>query len=444
MKFKTRLLAAAFATAVTTTAAFAQSETQPIAQPQINAAPGVNIFETLNPITPAQRVTQTDRYADYEPRKSYSTGGLQVIPIVTTGAYYDDNVFALTANKLSDTAYFLRPELALRSTNLNNAEVAANAFIEKRWYSRYDSEDQVNGAFSIAGSALINPNTQIVGRAQYFHGNEERGAVNTITNTFDRPISYNQGEIGGAINNRWGRIWTSVGASALFIHYNDASTAGVITPQDYRNGNVVQIPVRVGYVVAPQTSIFGEVAVNRRNFGVEEFDSDGYRVVGGVLWEAGPGARIKGEIFGGYMHQDYNGASLLPVSTWTAGAAIAWLPAANWTVTFEARRDAREASLSGGTVAGDGVSVIQSLAALRADYRIAPNLVIGAGISYIHDDLAGIRDDESVSPLVSVRYFINKNFTAGLDYRHVDFSSSGVGIGGYLRNVYMASLNARF
>lgn len=424
--------------------AFAQSEIQPIAQPEINTGPGVNIFETLNPLTPAQRATQTDRYPEFIPRTGYDAGGLRVTPIVTTGVFYDDNVFSLSANRLSDAAYFLRPEIALRSTNLNNAEIAANAFIEKRWYNRFSSEDQINGAFAVAGSALVNPDMQIVGRAQFFHGHEERGAVNTITNTFDRPIAYDQAEFAGAVNNRFGRIWTSTGASALLIRYRDATTAGTITSQDYRNGSVVQVPVRLGYVVAPLTSVFGEVTYNRRNFGVEAFDSDGYRVVGGVLWEAGPGARIKGEIYAGYMNQDYTGVTLLPVSTWTAGGALAWLPAPNWTVTLEARRDAREASLSGGVVPDDGVSVIQSLVAARADYRIAPNLVIGAGISYIHDDLQGIRDDESVSPLFSVRYFISQNFTAGFDYRHVDFNSSGIGIGGYLRNVYMASLNARF
>jgi hypothetical protein len=438
-----RLAVAIAGLMLTASAALAQSETQPIAQPPISAGPGVNIFEPLNPIPLANRVTQTNTYPDYRPTLGFDVGTFKVVPIVTNAVFYDDNVFALSSNRLSDWAYILRPELAIRSNNWNNAELAANAFVEKRWYNRFSSEDQVNGALSVAGSALLNPNTQIVGRAQYFHGHEERGSVNTVTNQFDRPVSYDQGDLGLALNNRWGRVWTSVGGSALIVRYDDATLAGVGISQDYRNGNVIQLPLRMGYVIAPSTSIFGEFAYNRRNFEVNAFDSEGYRLVGGILWEPGPGSRLKGEIYGGYLRQDYDGL-LQPVSTWTAGAALAWIPATNWTVTFEARRDAREASLSGGVVPNDPVAVVQTLAAVRADYQIMPNFIVGAGISYIHDDLVGVRDDDSVSPLLSARYLLSRNFTLGFDYRHVDFSSNGLGVGGYRRNVYMGSINARF
>lgn len=131
-----------------TTSAFGQN-TQPLeSQPQIPDSAGVNIFETLNLVTPPQRVTSTNSYADYVPGSGYQQGALKFTPIFTAGMFYDDNVFALSNNRLTDTAYFLRPELAVRATNLPNGELAANAFIEKRWYNRYTSEDQVNGALS--------------------------------------------------------------------------------------------------------------------------------------------------------------------------------------------------------------------------------------------------------------------------------------------------------
>ena len=55
--------------------------------------------------------------------------------------------------------------------------------------------------------------------------------------------------------------------------------------QSYRNGNIIRVPGRVGYVVAPSTSVFVEVAPNWRNFQVDSFDSHGYRVVGGMLFD---------------------------------------------------------------------------------------------------------------------------------------------------------------
>ena len=173
----------------------------------------------------------------------------------------------------------------------------------------------------------------------------------------------------------------------------------------------------------------------------------GYRVVGGALFEPGPGSRIKGEIFGGYMNQNYSGFGFQTVSTFTYGSSLAFLLMPNLTATLEGRRDAREASLSGGVFAGvpgDGVSVIESVVAGRMDWSVRPNLVLGAGVAYLQDDYLGAgRSDRAVSPLASVKYFANRHLTLGFDYRYLNFDSSGLGVLGYYRNVYLFSANLK-
>ncbi|ODA67422.1 hypothetical protein A7A08_01454 [Methyloligella halotolerans] len=145
------------------------------------------------------------------------------------------------------------------------------------------------------------------------------------------------------------------------------------------------------------------------------------------------------------MNQDYNGFTMLPVSTWTAGGALTWAATDNMTVTASGRREALEASFTGGIIPNDGISVVESVAILRADYRVMENVVVGGGISYIQDDYNLIpRTDDAWSPLASVKYFINPTFTVGFDYRRVDFESKGIGLPSYNRNVYLLSANARF
>src|SRR6185369_10912789 len=144
----------------------------------------------------------------------------------------------------------------------------------------------------------------------------------------------------------------SLGAAGAFVRFNNGTIAGTTVSQDYRNGAIASIPVRVGYVVAPLTSVFVEASANHRDFRVDSFDSSGYRVVGGALFEPGPGSRIKGEIFGGYMYQDYRGFGFQNVSTFTYGSSLAFLLRPDLTAVLEGRRDAREASLSGGVFAG--------------------------------------------------------------------------------------------
>jgi hypothetical protein len=368
-------------------------------------------------------------------------------PSVTGAAFYDDNVFARHSNRQGDWAGVVRPELAWRSTNLPNVEVVGSSFIEQRWYHRFESEDQFNGGAAMGTTVRAGENTQFITRMSYLHGHEDRGTSDSINTTFLRPLYYDQAELAGAINQRYGRFWTSLGAVGAFIRFGNGTLAGVQIPQTYRDGNIASVPVRLGYVVAPLTSVFVEVSANNRNFGVDAFDSHGYRVVGGALFEPGPGSRIKGEIFGGYMNQEYKGIGFQDVSTFTYGSSLAFLLMPNLTATLEGRRDAREASLSGGVFAGapgDGVSVVESVVAGRMDWAVQPNLVLGAGVAYLQDDYLGAgRTDRAVSPLASVKYFANRYLTLGFDYRYLNFDSSGVGVLGYYRNVYLFTAHVR-
>jgi hypothetical protein len=439
------LLVAGAAHAQTAVPASAENPSAAWSQPA--SGPGIDVSQTLNPKPPTSNPTQTTPplWSDpYVPR-GFNAGSVTLYPSITAGAFYDDNVFALPTNRRADWAFFARPEIALRSNNWSNVELTASAFLEARQYRTYDSEDQVNGGAAIGATVQLGRDAQIVGRAQYLHGHESRGVSDTITNQFDRPVAFDQFEAAAALNNRWGRVWTSVGASGLVVRYDDPTIAGFTVPQTYRNGEIARVPVRLGYVVAPLTSVFVEGSYNRRDFEVDMFDSDGYRAVAGLLFEPGPGARVRGELFAGYMRQTYEGASLQTVSTWTAGGSLAWIAAPGLTATLEGRRDAREASLSGGVLPGDGVSVVESVIALRADYRILPNVVVGAGISYTDDEFLGAgRTDQAWSPLASVKYFVNPMLTVGFDYRRVNFDSSTFFVPSYFRDVYMLTANAKF
>jgi hypothetical protein len=369
----------------------------------------------------------------------------RLIPMVTAGVFYDDNVFARPTARLSDTAWFVRPEILWLSTN-PRGQVAAGAFVEAREYRRFHTEDQVNGAAYIGGSHLIDDNTQIVGRAAYTRAHEDRGVSESSLTEFRRPLGYHQVEAAGALNKRYGGgWWTSVGGAALWLNYDDdaVTLAGVPVSLLYRDGTVVWVPGRIGKVVAANTSVFLEVAGNRRDWKVDTFDSRGYRVVGGILLEPGPGARVRGEAFAGYMHQDYEGATFLTISTWTVGASLAFLLMPNVTAVVEARRDAKESGLSPTGLATDGVSLIETLVSGRIDVQVIQNVVIGVGVSYLEDDFQGVgRTDSSVSPLASLRWFATRNLTFGLDYRHLDFDSNATL--GYRRNVFMASVHGRF
>lgn len=433
MRVHVALLASAFVLAAA--AASAQTPGQRPAPPQA--------VEGWTPTAPQVTTSQTaDPWQQFAPLPTgLAAGGFKVYPSVTAGAFFDDNVFATHSNRQGSWGGLVRPELGLVTTGQTYA-VEARGFIEDRWYSRFSSEDQVNGAAGLASTVMLDNDTQLVGKARYVHAHENRGVGESqISPTFDKPVAYNTFDVAGALNKRFNRWWTSLGGAATWIHYDNPTIGGVPVDQSYRNGDVEVVSGRLGYVVAPLTSIFVEVSGNRRNFQVDAFDSRGWRAVGGVLLEPGPGARVKGEAYAGYMFQDYTGATFNTVSTITYGGALAWLIAPRWTATVYGSRNALESGLINNGVMG--VSLIESTVAGRLDYLVMTNLIIGAGASYVADEFLGAGRTHAISPLVSVKYLVNPYLTLGFDYRNVSFDSSGLGVPTYYRNVYLFSLNAR-
>jgi hypothetical protein len=385
--------------------------------------------------TPAQKAADPWQLYPVSPGVTY--GNFTFLPQVTGAGFYDDNVFATHSNRQGSWGALVRPELGVFTAGQNYA-IQAQGAIEDRWYTDFSSENQLNAASAIAATVMPDPNTQIIAKGGYVRAHEARGTGESTFTGFDRPIGYDTYDASLALNKRFDRWWTSVGVANTWINYDTPTIQGVPVPQTYRDGNIGVVSGRVGYVVAPLTSVFVEWSGNQRNFDVGAFDSQGYRVVGGVLLEPGPGARVKGEVYAGYMNQNYTGIGFQEVSTYTYGGALAWLIAPRWTAVATGSRVALESGLN------NGVSVVESTAGARLDYQLMPNLIVGAGASYLQDDyLSASRSDWSWSPLASIKYLVTPNLTLGFDYRNVSFDSNGLGVLNYYRNVYLLSLTAR-
>lgn len=98
-----------------------------------------------------------DPWQPYAPVSPGITAGqFRIYPSVTAAAFYDDNVFATSSNRQGSWGGIVRPELGVTTAGQNYA-VEARGFLEKRWYSRFSGEDQLNGAAGVAGVAMLDP-----------------------------------------------------------------------------------------------------------------------------------------------------------------------------------------------------------------------------------------------------------------------------------------------
>jgi len=404
---------------------------------------------------------------------------------VTAGTYYDDNVFATNSDRMSDWAVFARPELGW-VTQGQNYSFAADGFLEGLAHAKFSSEDQINGSAGAGFTFMPDNTTQIVGSARYIHEHLDRGSSETVITTpgepatlistlFDHPVSYDQGLEALALNKRYGNWWSSFGVAGMEVEYQNPTIgsssplSGTGVDLSYADGKIGAANARFGYVVMPLTSVFVEAAANTRNWEVDYFNSNGYRIVAGVLFEQGPGANLKGEAWGGYMSQNYNGAAMQRVSTWTYGVSLIEVLTTDLSAVVEGRREAKEAALGLATLASGVlgastptcliaaavcVSTIESEVGARLDYHLLPKVIVSGGATYLEDEYQGAvafgRVDNTFSPLAAIKYLATPNVTVGFDYRNVAFRSSGgtalppftnVAALPYSRNVYVFSVN---
>ena len=464
-----------------------QAGSQPV--PALNSARQLPNLQPTASGQPVSEKTSQTRWPSWSPQgPGTAVNGGTLYSGVTVGSFYDDNVFATHTNRLHDWAFFARPEAQWVKQGQNYV-FTADGYIEGRDYARFTSENQINGGAGAGFTETPDNNTQIVGNVRYIHAHIDRGSSETVVATptgsqllstlFAHPVAYDEELQSIALNKRYGNWWSSVGAAGLEIQYQNATIgtgsaagAGTVVDFGFADGGIGAANARLGYVVAPLTSVFVEAAANLRNWNVGYFDSTGYRVVGGMLFEQGQGARLKGEVWAGYMSQAYSGITMQNVSTWTYGLGLAAVIIDNVTAVFEGRREAKESALglaalpsgalgaSTATCSADiavCVSDIESEIGGRIDYLIMPKVVVGGGVTYLEDDYQGPlafgRVDRSVGPLASVKYFATQNVTLAFDYRNLQFRSNGgmapvgftpVSAFPYNRNVYLVSLNARW
>lgn len=465
-----------------TGAALSSPRQSPNQQPEAPAQPASNQAQ------PANNAASNQPPSWYPQVPGTPLAGGTLYSSVTAGVYYDDNVFATNSNRQSDWAVFARPELGWVKQG-QNYSFAIDGFIEGRDYARFSSEDQINGSVGAGFTVMPDDNTQIVGSARYIHEHLDRGSSETVITTpgqpaalistlFNRPVSYDEGLESLAVNKRYGNWWTSLGAAGMEVQYQNPTIGsgsplvGSTVDLSYADGEIGAGNARVGYVIMPLTSLFVEAAGNTRDWGVGYFNSTGYRVVAGVLFEQGPGARLKGEAWGGYMAQQYSGVTMQNVSTWTYGVSLTAVVTNNVSAVVEGRREAKEAALglaalpsgalgvSASTCTIDAavcVSTIESEVGARLDYHILPKVVVSGGVTYLVDQYQGPlsfgRVDDTLSPLAAIKYLATPNISLGFDYRNVAFTSSGgatlppltsVTALPYSRNVYMFSVNGNW
>jgi hypothetical protein len=356
-------------------------------------------------IEPSKLAVMDRKQPEYAAR-GIRAGTFLVYPTLTTSILYDSNVFA-TPDGQSDGVFVVRPELAVRSDwTRHKLDMYAN--LDARKFFRFEDEDKVSGSVGFDGRVDVRSDIAIDTRASFAHITEERGTGDSFDPNDDL-LEYDNLRAGVTVRKGFNRLYTALSYDYLNQDYKDTNF-----DQDFRDNDKHVLRGRVGYRISPLTSVFVEPSVNWRDYRDETLDSDGWRAVAGLAFE--PTRLMKGEVFAGYLSQDYD--SYDDIETVTFGGHLEWYVTPLMTISFDANRE---------TDSTFGSSRLESYFSARADYELRRNVILSGLVGYENAEYEDVdRNDDTVTAAAIVKYLVNPWLSVGAEYRYKTFESDVV------------------
>jgi hypothetical protein len=411
---------------------------------------------TLDP--EQQSVAQRPR-PDYDPL-GIRAGSFLIFPSVGLAETYDSNIFAVPSGVVGDFYTTVTPTVTAHS-DWNNHSLNFMAGSEIKRYVDQVSENVSNYLAAVTGRLDVLHNFYFLGGLNYQQQHEDRSTPDTIFNQ-KNPTEYQVAGFEGAAVYTSGRVGLRLDNTINYFTYDNGITStGVTIPETDRNRFEYTVTPRVSYEIVPGYNAFVKAPINWRQY-QSAFNTFGYNQDSwGYEIDAGTAIKITnlivGEVYAGYLQQDYTGGRSAAVITagqppLTNASGVSFGGNLLWNVTeltslrANLGRSVQESYFIPSNAPGQAPpgSYIESSVSLSAEHELLRNVILTGLVGYINDDWQGNpRDDNSYQADLGVRYLINRHLNALLDASYRQRQSNAVG-GDYTREIVMARLNTQF
>lgn len=369
-------------------------------------------------------------------------GAFTVFPEASLTGTYNDNIYATDTNTESDLITTLGARVSAVS-NWSRHALNLRGGLAKHWYDDNSGENRLNWDVGGNGRIDITRDTNISAGLSYAELTEDRGDPNAIgIGAAAEPTEYSLFRANVALNHRFNRVTSSLGATYAEYDYDDTAAVGGGAPldQDFRDREQFTQFLRLGYDVSPDTNVYIEGTLNQRKYDQQpplvalNRDSDGYSVVVGSEFRLTNLAQ--GGVFVGYQKQEYDDPTLSNIDGIAFGANVDWFVTPLTTIRFEAASTIEE------TISAGASGYTDNSAGLRVDHELMRNVILGGYASYANLDYKGIsRDDDLIKAGLGIDYLLNRNLSLRLGYDYTD-RDSNVNTFDYTRNEVGLTLKA--
>jgi Uncharacterized protein conserved in bacteria len=391
------------------------------------------LISSANAETPApsyvgmteQDVGVMDRARPAYDAKGIPLGGFRLFPTLSSSASYDDNIFK-TESAVSDWLFTISPDVRLKSEwGRHFFEIYSG--LNYYNYADHPDENLVDWRGGADGRLDISRAANVKANAFFGQGHELWSAPNNV-GFQQAPNRYFQTHADTAAVYQPNRL--GFGLGGVFDRYNWTTTpkiGGGFLYNDDRDQNEYQAYAKVYYDFSPGYSGYLKASYDERDFDMY-FDrsglhrsSHGYRIDGGANIQISH--LVSGEIYLGYLQQNFASAALHNVSGFDYGVQLDWYVSPVLTAHISANRSLDDVVLSGISVA-DNKNV-----AISADYEFRPNIILQGRFSYTNAKYVGSgRTDDYPSAGVGIKYLVNRYASLNFNYNYSERSTNSSGL----------------
>jgi hypothetical protein len=352
-----------------------------------------------------------------------TAGAFRVLPRISAGIGYSDNVYAASNDRVSDLYAAVDPSVTVDS-NWSVHTLSLNASGAFRRFADENSRNENAFRLSTAGRLDVSRAVQIAPSVSFQRGYEQPGSSGFPTDAREL-VRFNQTNtaVRGTFEGGRSRLTGVVDVQRVDFTNTEAFNGSLID-QDFRDRRDLRGTAQYEFAVTPDTAIYAQISYADIGYdtaltgGGQNRDGGQVRALAGASFDLT--ALLRGRVAIGYERRSFDSAEFPDFAGLSAEGRLEFFATELTTFSITGRRLTGESVLP-----GSGGFFLTSVAA-RVDHELRRDLLLNASVSYEHDDFSGIRRrDEIWSAQAGVNFFISRRVGLAANAFYVDRSSVG-------------------
>ena len=344
---------------------------------------------------------------DYDPLGA-RVGGFDLLPSVTIGQRWDDNIFRVDDDAPSDRVTFAQPRVRALS-RWSNHSLALDAGASTDRFRDNDDENNTDWFATLTGRIDFGRNTEFHAAAEMRDLRERRGGAYSLAG--GDPDTFEVRSASAGWRSHLNRV--SLSLDGRYDDYDYDNPA-----RRFRDRNDRELQGQAGYLLRSGHEMFLRATRFERRYDTRnarlDRDSDGWEFAVGVDLDLG--GLLFGELFAGYRRQTYEGIGLRTVERPSFGAALDWNLSPLTTLSARASRTIQETVL-------DASGVLATRVEVEAAHELLRNLLLTASLEFTNNDYRVVagrarHEGDIWGGEVGIRWLAHRTLHVEVSYRY--------------------------